>query len=94
MNTYEFDDDDGAVSQSKWGLHVCFLDRHCVKYAGRCWRVHVFTPAGTLIVALRWQDRTQLWLPWKTYDPDMGKALNYTRWWSPIVWHPRDRVAS
>lgn len=74
--------------RSDWGVHACFLDKHCIKYGGRCWRIHLYTPAGQLIIALRWQDGAQLWLPWKTRSYD-GKMRNYSRWWSPIVWHPR-----
>jgi len=90
---------------SPWGLHFCPLDADCRQVPGGApWRLYLLTPWGTLIVAFKWSSRTQLWLPWKTrvpwaraedgtvrsgFSPD-GRS-NYSRWWSPVVWHPKDR---
>jgi hypothetical protein len=85
-------DTDEEGSGRRWGIHACFLDREC-RDVGAPNRVYVHTPWGSLIVG----ERTQLWLPWRTTAPWASKlpaALsdgksNYSRWWSPIVWHPR-----
>lgn len=65
-----------------WGIHNCVWDAECRAIDGDPPnRVHVNTPWGQLIIALRWSSRTQAWLPFK----------GYTTWWSPIVWHPRSK---
>lgn len=70
-----------------WSVHFCPFDRHCRQF-GAPWRIHVGMPWGHLVIALRWRDRVQLWLPWKTRRPN-GEKYNYTLWWSPISFEPR-----
>jgi hypothetical protein len=75
------DETEEEAKLSSWGAHACFLDMHCRQY-GAPNRLYLFTPWGSLIVG----ERTQLWLPWKT-EGLRGRS-NFTRWWSPIAWHP------
>lgn len=84
----------GGRSWHGWGLHVCQLD-YFDRVSGAPHRVHVLTPWGQLIIATRRGDGTQLWLPWKTTTRWGGvvRRSNYSRFVSPIVWHPRDRTA-
>jgi hypothetical protein len=43
-----------------------------------------------LIVGFTPRSWTQLWLPWKTRATGAsGGKSNFSRWWSPIAWHPR-----
>jgi hypothetical protein len=70
-----------------WSVHFCPLDPDCC-IAGTPWRLTLNTPWGDLLVAFRWGDRFQLWLPWKTRGL-LGGRSNYSRWFTPIAWHPR-----
>lgn len=79
----------GALKRDRWSFHACPLDRDC-REIDAPWRLHFGTPWGVLYVALRRGDGVQLWLPWKTRGWN-GEKSNYSRWWSPIAWHPRRR---
>lgn len=73
---------------SAWGLHFCPLDRDCREFGAPC-RLYVHLPWGSLIIGFTLRAWTQVWLPWKTrVDWGAGRS-NYSRWWSPVVWHPR-----
>lgn len=74
-------------------IPCCALDPECRKYAA-LWRITIVTKLGALTIALRWRDRVQLWLPWKTRNPWTETKANYTRWWVPVAWHPRSRSRS
>ena len=66
---------------SYWNIHNCAWDNDCRSHFDPPKRIYFNTPWGMLIVAYRWESRTQLWSPFK----------GYTQWWSPIVWHPRGK---
>ncbi len=67
-----------------WAAHLCPLDREC-RTIGVARRPYLHTPWGSLIIGRR----AQLWLPWKTTVPWGDGRSHYSRWFSPIVWHPR-----
>ena len=77
------------MSAKSWSLHACLLDRECRRVDAPP-RLYVNTPRGSLVVALWRGGSSQLWLPWKTRDWH-GQMANWSRWWSPIAWHPRHR---
>jgi len=83
------EDDDDLDDDAGWGLHFCPWDPDCRQFTSAR-RLYIHTPWGSLIIAFTGGSMTQLWLPWKTRNPGAsdGKS-NYSRWWSPIVWHPR-----
>lgn len=81
--------DDDLDDADGWGVHFCPFDRDCRRLHG-LWRLYVHTPRGSLIVGFTPRSWTQLWLPWKTRATGAsGGKSNFSRWWSPIAWHPR-----
>jgi hypothetical protein len=70
-----------APGRQGWSVHACWRDEVCRTY-GAPKRLHLGTPLGMLILAMNWEARTQLWVPF----------FGWTTIWSPIVWDPHKRV--